>query len=81
MPRPCPSFSLLRRGYRPVSASFAGEGPHTLEIRRTLDGKSVLRASGTGPKDYSLADLAPKTVYEISGRTQDEDFSRRFLVP
>jgi hypothetical protein len=75
-----PSFALLRRGYRPVYASFRGDGPHALEIR-TLDGKCVLRASGEGPKAYSLADLVPKTIYEVSGSTEAGDFSRRLLVP
>lgn len=75
-----PSFSLLRRGYRPAYASFGGDGQHALEIR-TLDGKCVLRASGKGPKAYSLADLVPKTIYEVSGSTETGDFSRRLLVP
>jgi hypothetical protein len=79
-PRTGSTFSLLRRGYRPTYASFGGEGPHALEIR-TMDGKCVLQASGTGPKAYSLSGLAPKTVYEVSGRTREGEFSRRLLVP
>lgn len=77
---PAPSFSLVRRGHRPAYAAFVGEGPHELEIT-TLEGKCVLRAHGTGPKAYSLAHLASKTVYEISGHSPSGAFSRRLLVP
>lgn len=76
----CPRFTLLRRGYRTVSASFTGEGAHVLEVR-TLDGQCVLRASGRGPKTYSLAHLAQKSIYEIHGRDKGGEFSRRLLVP
>lgn len=77
---PAASFSLVRRGNRPAYAAFSGEGQHALEIA-TLDGKCVLRVSGTGPKSYSLAGLVPKTIYTISGRSSSGDFSRRLLMP
>jgi hypothetical protein len=74
------AFSLIRRGRWPAFAAFREAGPHTLEIT-TLDGVCVLRASGTGPGAYSLADLAPRTVYSLSGSTPSGEFSRRLLVP
>jgi hypothetical protein len=73
------AFFLLRRGRWPVFAAFAEEGPHTLLITN-LDGKCVLQASGTGPAFYSLADLAPKAVYAVSGTASSGEFSRRLLV-
>jgi hypothetical protein len=74
------AFSLIRRGRWPAFAAFREAGPHTLEIT-TLEGVCVLRASGTGPGAYSLAELAPRTVYSLSGSTPSGEFSRRLLVP
>ena len=73
------AYFLLRRGRWPAFAAFTEERSHPLLITN-LDGKCVLQASGTGPAFYSLADLAPKAVYAVSGTASSGEFSRRLLV-